>query len=111
MITSAARSVERFGRNAAVDPPSVVGKDRALLLGRQRRRAVDVASRVVEIEASLGVDAFHRADHLRCEQDVLRRDYPGQKVDAGLMIDTGIEEYVPEDALGQRRPLLVLCDA
>ena len=51
----------------------------------------------------LRVDAAHRADHLRGEQDVVGRNHLQQQVDPGLMIDAGVEEDVVEDELGQRR--------
>ena len=44
--------------------------------------------------AASGVDATHRANHLRGEQDVLGRDHLGQHVDAILVIDTGVEEDI-----------------
>ena len=40
--------------------------------GVERRRGVDVALGVVEVVARLRIDAAHRADHLRPEQDVVR---------------------------------------
>jgi hypothetical protein len=67
--------------------------------------SVDVALGVVEVKPGLGVDAAHRADHLRGEQDVVDRDHLEQQVDARLVIDAGVEEDVLHHVLGQRRPL------
>jgi hypothetical protein len=38
------------------------------------------------------VDATHGADHLAGEQDVLDGDHLGQQIDAGLVVDAGVEE-------------------
>jgi hypothetical protein len=55
---------------------------------------VDVALGVVVVVAGFRVDAAHRADHLGGEQHVLHRDHRVQQVDAGLVVDAGVEEDV-----------------
>ena len=57
--------------------------------------------------ARFGIDAFDRPDHFRCEQDVVRRHHFGEEIDAGLVIDAGIEENVVLDDLDELRPSVV----
>src|SRR5664279_4455467 len=58
------------GVEPGVDTARVAFVDLVPILRAQRRR-VDIALRVVEIVACLGVDAAHGADHLRSEQHVV----------------------------------------
>src|SRR6185437_11947006 len=111
MINAIIRSVEDRRRDARIDPPRIAREDRALLLGGEVRRAVDVAAGVVEVEAGRGIDALYRADHLRGKQNVLRGDHLGEEIDARLVIDAGVEEHVLQDAFAERRPLLILRNA
>ena len=64
---------------------------------------VDIALRVVEVVPGLGVDAAHRAHHLRGEQEVVGRDDFEQQVDAGLVVDAGVEPDVVQYQIGERR--------
>jgi hypothetical protein len=57
------------------------------------------------------IDAFHRADHFRREQDVFRRHHFGEQIDAGLMIDARIEIDVVLDNLIELRPAVVERDS
>jgi hypothetical protein len=72
------------------------------------RAGLDVALGVVVVEAGLGVDAAHRADHLAGEQDVVDRDHLGQQVDARLVVDAGVEEDVVQQVVLQQRLLQLL---
>ena len=75
-------------------------------IGELRRR-VDVALGVVEIEPGPRIDALHRADHLRGEQDVVDRHDFGEQIDARLVIDAGIEEnVVPHDFVQLGTPVV-----
>src|SRR2546421_3411670 len=74
-------------------------------------RGVDVALGVVIVEAGLGIDAPDCADYLRGEQNVLDRQDLGQQIDAGLVIDTGIEEYILQQMIPKQRLLHVLRQA
>jgi acyl-CoA dehydrogenase len=76
-----------------------------------QRRPVDVAPGVVPREVAVGVVAPHRAEHLRREQDVGRLDDRRQQVDAGLVVDAGVEEDVVHQQGLDRRPLLPGGDA
>ena len=77
----------------------------------ERGRGVDVALRVVVVLARFRIDAAHGADHLRAEQDVVDRHDLRQQVDAGLMVDAGVEEDVVANHVGEQRPLHVLREA
>jgi aminopeptidase N len=88
-----------------VDAPDVALEDASAVLGVQRR-LVDVALGVVPGEVAVGVVAANRAQHLRREQDVGRLDHGGQQVDAGLVVDAGVEEDVVHQMGLDRRALL-----
>src|SRR6185437_2123806 len=64
---------------ARVDPAGVELVHLGAYLGGQAER-VDVAAGVVEVVAGLRVDAAHRPDHLRAEQDAVRVDDREQQV-------------------------------
>ena len=81
------------------------------ILGAQPLDRLEVASRVVVVMAGVGIDAAHRADHLRGEQDVVGGHDLQQELDAGPMVDAGVEEDVLQQELRKRRPLHVLRDA
>ena len=72
-------------------------------LSLEFRTTVDVAPRVVEIMARLGIDATNGPDHLRGEQNILRWNDLQEQVDARLMIDTRIKKHVVQQQLVQRR--------
>src|SRR5262249_50421109 len=71
---------------------------------------VDVARGCVVVVAGLRIDAAHRADHLRGEQDVVGRDHLEEEIDAGLVIDAGVEEHVVQQVVLQQRLLEILGD-
>jgi hypothetical protein len=62
-------------------------------------------------KSPVGVVAADRAEHLRREQDVVRFDDRGQQVDAGLVVDAGVEEDVVHQQGLDRRPVLPGRDA
>ena len=78
---------------ARIDAPGIALEHLAGIVPGQVQR-VDIAFGVVEIMAGRGVDAPHRADHFRPEQDILVLDDVRQQVDARLVIDAGVEEDV-----------------
>ena len=61
-----------------------------------------IALGVVKVMAGFRVDAAHRTDHFRREQDVLDRDHLGQQVDAGLVVHTGVKENIVQQVLRQQ---------
>ena len=63
---------------------------------------LDVAAGVVEVVTGAGVDIPDGADHLGGEQDVVGGDDLEQQVDAGLVVDAGVEEDVAQDVFFQR---------
>src|SRR5215204_6474180 len=67
-----------------------------LLVVGAHLQVVDVALCIVEVEPGLRIVPLHGADHLGGEQDVLHRNDLGEKVDARLVIDEGVEEHVLE---------------
>ena len=87
-----------LGRSADT-PARVALEDLGACRRGGRPRRVDVALGVVVVVAGLGIDAAHRADHLRGEQDVLDRDHLEQQVDARLVVDAGVEEDVVQQML------------
>src|ERR1700722_4222933 len=101
-ILSALASGAGAGSEAGVDAAGVLFVDLAEV-GCWQARLVDVSLRVVPGGAGLGVVAADGAEHLRGEQDVVRRDDRGQQVDAGLVVDAGVEEHVPQQVPGDRR--------
>src|SRR3984893_9758421 len=96
---------------ATVHLAGIALEDLALVLGSKPRHLVDAAVGVVIIMPGARIDALYGADHFRGEQDVVGRDHRGEQLDAGQMIDAGIEIDVPEQMLFQRRPLQILGDA
>ena len=54
--------------------------------------------------AGLRVDAAHRPDHLRAEQDAAGVDDREQQVDARLVVHAGVEGHVAHHRFLQRRP-------
>src|SRR4029077_9294173 len=79
-----------------IDPARIAFVDLVALLGAEVPGCLDVALGVVIVVASLRVDPPDSADHFAGEQDVVDRDHLGQKIDARLMIDAGVEEDVLE---------------
>ena len=77
----------------------------------ERRRGVDVALRVVVVLAGLRIDAAHRADHLRSEQDVVHRHDLREQIDARLVVHARVEEDIVADHVGEQRALHVLREA
>src|SRR5262245_50802808 len=92
-----------------VHTPCVVFVYLLFLCLRQLRRRIDVASRVVVVEAGFRVDAANGADHLTGKQNIVHRDYLGQKINAGLMVDARIKEHVVQQVIFQERFLQFLC--
>ena len=88
-----------------IDAARIAFVDLVAVFSAQVLRRLDVALRVVEMVPGLGIDAAHRADHLAGEQDVLDRNDLRQQIDAGLVIDAGVEEDVLEEVLAQQRLL------
>ena len=65
-------------------PARIAFEDLGAVLSAQPLDRFEVASRVVVVMAGLRIDAAHRADHLRGEQDVVGRHHLQQELDAGL---------------------------
>src|SRR5262245_29588970 len=61
-----------------INPVCVFLKD-TLLVACRKRGVVDIAARIVVVLAGRGINAAHRADHLRSEQDVFNRDHLQQQ--------------------------------
>ena len=80
-------------------------------VGVADRCFVDVALGVVETEPGLGVVALDRADHFRGEQDVVDRHHFGEEIDAGLVVDAGVEENIVAQDLGELRLAVIERDA
>src|SRR5699024_1908074 len=107
---SRVRADQRFrgGASAALGPQervetrvnsaNVVLEDRGSLVGADLS-VIDVADGVIEVVAGFGIDGADRSDHLRSEEDVLRRDRREEFVDARLMIDASIEMQVVQQVL------------
>src|SRR5450755_1884636 len=71
--------------------PRVAFVDLVPIVADDDRRGLDVAPGVIVVVARFRIDATHRTDHLAGKQDVVDGDHLGQQIDAGLMVDTGIE--------------------
>ena len=75
----ARRASRRAGRRRAARCPR---RSSARSAADSASDLVDVALRVVVVMPGLRIDAAHRADHLRGEQDVVDRDHLQQQLDA-----------------------------
>ena len=93
------RALVEIGVEAAIDTARIALEDARLVVRAQRRKGVDIAAGIIEVMAGFRIDAADRADHFRGEQDVLDRDDARQKLDAGTMIDAGVEEDVLQKVL------------
>ena len=60
------------------------------------------------METGFRIDAAHRTDHFAGEQHVVDRDYLGEQINAGLVIDAGVEVDVVEQVILQQRLLHLL---
>src|SRR4028119_1035065 len=87
--------------HAWIDATCISFVDLVAVFKTQVLRRLDVTLCVVKMMPRLGVDPAHCANHLAREQDIVYRNDPRQKIDAGLMVDAGIEEDVLEDMLMQ----------
>src|SRR5450432_434691 len=74
--------------------PRVALVDLVPVVAHDDRRGLDVAPGVIVVVARFRIDAAHRTDHLAGEQDVVDGNHLGQQVDAGLVVDTSVEEDV-----------------
>src|SRR6185437_10777837 len=106
--TISGRALLKVGIKPAVNTARIALKDLCLVFRTQCRKGVDIAAGVVEVIAGLRVDTADRADHFRGKQNVLDGDDLRQKLDAGAVIDAGIEEDILEQKVRQRRQLHVL---
>src|SRR6266851_3419982 len=81
-----------------------------LLLVRETEncRPIDVAPRVIKVVAGFGVDTLDGADHFRCEENVVRRNYFSHAIDTRLVIYTRVEVHVVKQKFFERRALHVL---
>jgi len=95
---------------AGVDAAGVQLEDARAVFGVERR-LLDVTLGVVPGEVAVGVVASDRAKHFRREQDVGRLDHGSEQVDAGLVVDAGVEEDVVHQVALDRRALLPGGDA
>ena len=78
------------------------------MLGREPLHLIDVALRVVVMKARTRIDPFDCADDFGCEQHVVGRNHLQEELDAGSVVDTGVEEHVVHQ-LFQRRAAQLLC--
>jgi len=83
-------------RRGAGIPAGIEFVDLGTGAGRQAER-VDVPAHVVEVLRGLRVEAADGSDHLRAEQNVVHADDLEKQVDAGLVVDAGVEEDVGHD--------------
>src|SRR5581483_1922421 len=96
-----------FGLQPRIDLEGVALENLATAGVVEPRRSIDVALGIIEVEPGLRVDALDCAHHLRGEQDVVDWHHFGEQIDAGLMIDAGIEEdVVPDDLAELRAPVV-----
>src|SRR3979409_1893941 len=102
LVMSLAFRLQRVVK-AAEHAPRVSLVDLVLVRRAEDSRGVDIAFGVVVRKAGFRVDSAHRADHLAGKQDVVDRDDLGQKVDARLMINAGIEEDILQKMLLEQR--------
>src|SRR6266567_3044654 len=63
-----------------IDPAGVLLENLVALCRRQVRRAVDIATRVVEAMPGFGIDALDGADHLGGEEHVRDRYDAGEQI-------------------------------
>src|SRR5579859_2300844 len=92
--TRSGRAPFEIGVETAVDTARIAFKDLGLVRCTQGRKSVDIAAGIVEVIAGFRIDAADRSDHLRGKQDVFDGDDLCQKLDAGTMIDAGIEKDI-----------------
>src|SRR5258708_15784491 len=82
-------------RKSGIEPrkhPTGIAFEYLVAVGVAQAKRIHIALGVVEILSGLGVDAAHRAHHLRAENDVVDRDDLDQELDARPMIDAAIAE-------------------
>ena len=60
---------------------------------------VDITSRIIEKMSGFRIDAPHRADHFGGEQNVFCWNYIEQQIDAGLVVDAGVEIHVVQQQI------------
>src|SRR5258708_3043274 len=68
-------------------------------------QGIYIALRIVEIIPGLRIDSPHRAHHFRAEDDVVGGNHLEQQLDAGQMIDAGVEEHIFQQINGEQRAL------
>src|SRR6516165_9596120 len=68
-----------------VDAPCIALVNLVTILAAEVLCRLDIALRIVVVEAGLGIDPAHGADHLAGEQDVVDRNDLCQQIDARLM--------------------------
>src|SRR5690349_19885160 len=101
MRSSATASDKHSGFPPRIHPPRVRFEDLLAVGIAQLSVSVDVALRVVVVVAAFGIDAAYRADDLRRKEDVLDRYHLEQQIDAGLVVDAGVEPDVLQHELFQ----------
>src|SRR5688572_3409578 len=75
---------------ARINPPRISFEDLVAACMLQSAELVDVALGIIVVMTSLRIDAFDRAQHLRCKQDVVDRNDLRQQFDARIVIDAGV---------------------
>src|ERR1700730_7335964 len=71
-------------------------------------QGIYIALRIVEIMPGLRIDSPHRAHHFRAEDDVVGGNHLEQQLDAGQMIDAGVEEHILQQISGEQAALQIL---
>src|SRR6516165_498918 len=82
-----------------IDAPRIAFAYLRAVLAAEILCRLDIALRIVVVEAGFRIDPAHGADHLAGEQDIVDRNDPRQQIDARLVIDASIEEHVLEEVL------------
>src|SRR5687768_71823 len=101
-------TLAELGVEARIDAPCISFENPVAACLVELHQLVNVALGVVVVVPGLRIDALDRAQHLRCEQDVVDRDDFGHQLDARIVVDAGIEEHVAQQVILEQRPLHLL---
>src|SRR5258708_34731441 len=91
--------------------PACVALEYLMTVGCAQIERIQIAFGIVKILPRLRIDAAHRPDHFRAEENVVDRNDFEEQFNSRQVIHAGIEEHVLQHMLAQRRPLHVLRQA
>src|SRR5688572_9555268 len=101
-------TLAELGVEARIDAPCISFENLVAACLVESVEGDEVALGVLVMVPGLRIDALDRAQHLRREQDVIDRDDLRQQLDARIVVDAGIEEYVAQQVILEQRSLHLL---